>query len=107
MREIHSYQVHLSDQLTTKKILDLNQFVKKSNHDIYLYQDAHIADAGNCPKLLSFFLVADIRQPIVIVIDGDNPENIYEQIRQLIGKNVKSFEIRNSLKGTSSVSFVI
>ncbi|SDJ76012.1 hypothetical protein [Sediminibacillus albus] len=107
MKEITSYQVDLTYQLTTQEIMELYRFTVKSDHDIYLYQDNQIADAGNFPKLLSFFLVATTKQPLVVIIDGKDPDNCYQQFKKLLNKNVKKSQIRNRHKTEKGISIVI
>ncbi|WP_053219846.1 hypothetical protein [Virgibacillus senegalensis] len=107
MKEITSYQVDLTCQLTTQEMMKLHRYVAKSKYDVYLYQNGQVADAGNFPKLLSFFLVASIMKPLVVIVDGEKPEEGYQHIKQLLIKNVKQAKIRNRHKVENDISFVI
>ncbi|SDL79810.1 hypothetical protein SAMN05216244_0795 [Sediminibacillus halophilus] len=109
LKEITSYQVDLTYQLTTHEMMKLYHYVSKSEYDVYLYQNGQVADAGNFPKMLSFFLIATSKKPLVIVIDGEKPDEGYRHIKQLLNKNVKQAKIRNrhKVEVDNDISFVI
>ncbi|WP_077622201.1 hypothetical protein [Sediminibacillus massiliensis] len=108
MKEITSYQINLKHKMTTQEIVALYRYASKSSHDIYLYQQDQIADTANFPKLMSFFLVASDKQPIVVIIDGENPNEVYKDFSELLRSKVEKSKMRNHHTVKSSgISIVI
>lgn len=107
MKEITSYQLDLSKQLDTKEVTDLYRYVSSNEFDVYLYQGGHIADAGNFPKLVSFFLLSNIDEPLVIIIDGEKTEKAFHHIKLLLNHHVKRSIFRKRHKVTEHNSVVI
>ncbi|MFD2925303.1 hypothetical protein [Halobacillus naozhouensis] len=80
MVHLSSYQVHLKNPIKTNQIMNIYKHSTKDNTNIYFHQHNLIADAGHLPKLLSFFLLMDIDEPLLLIIDGDNATGTYEVI---------------------------
>lgn len=107
MKELTSYQLDLSKNLSSKEITSLYEFVSTNKCDLYLYQKGHIADAQNFPKLISFFLLSSIKEPLVVIIDGEKPEEIFQRITNLLNQHVKRSIIRKRHQTTENNSIVI
>ncbi|MFG6116741.1 hypothetical protein ACGTN9_16445 [Halobacillus sp. MO56] len=94
MKELTSYQVHLNQAVTTSEIIDIHKFVSNSDYEIYLHQDQLIADVTIMPKLMSFFLLANTKKPIKMIIDGDNAEFAYQILQNILSKHIKQSDQR-------------
>lgn len=107
MKEITSYQIDLLNELDTKDITDLYHYVSSSNYDVYLYQKGHIADAENFPKMISFFLLTKKQEPLVVIIDGEKPEEAFQYIKLLLNQHVKRTVVRKRHLSTDDTSSVV
>ncbi|SFG28197.1 hypothetical protein SAMN05216353_1327 [Halobacillus alkaliphilus] len=88
MEELSSYQLHLHQPLQTNQVMKLYKLVSKSNQNIYLHQNHLIADGGHLPKLMSFFLLMDIEEPLVMIIDGEEVEETFQEIEDSWQENI-------------------
>ncbi|RWZ60923.1 hypothetical protein EQV77_05805 [Halobacillus fulvus] len=81
VKELCSYQVHFSKPLKTNQIMKLYKLAGKTQHHMYIHQGKLIADTGHLPKLLSFSLLMDMDTPVVFIIDGEDVEKVFEEIK--------------------------
>ncbi|MFG6119208.1 hypothetical protein [Thalassobacillus sp. B23F22_16] len=110
MKELTSYQIHLNQSVTTTEIIDIHKYVAKSDCEIYLHQGQLIADASIMPKLMSFFLLANTKKPIKMIIDGNNAEKAHEKIEQILSKQIKQSDQRVKYSGSmaeQNISIVV
>ncbi|MFC4556921.1 HPr family phosphocarrier protein [Virgibacillus kekensis] len=107
MTEISSYKIQLTQTLSTHDIVELHQFASLSDCTFYLYRENAIADAANLPKLLSFFFLTPETDQIVIIVDGPNAEEAYNELEQLLENQVKKAEQRTFHKVQDGASVVI
>ncbi|WP_254854065.1 hypothetical protein [Halobacillus salinus] len=82
LKELYSYQIEFHQPLTTNQILKLHKLIGSNNLQMYLHQRQSIADAGHLPKLLSFFLLMDLDQPVILIIDGENVETVFAEVEE-------------------------
>ncbi|GAB3068438.1 hypothetical protein [Virgibacillus ainsalahensis] len=106
LQEISSYKIDLND-ITIEEIIALYQYTFKSNLNVYFYCENVIADAGNLPKLLSFFFITAKRNPIVMIIDGENVQEGYNNIASLLHNQAMHAELRVNHKVTSDKAITI
>ncbi|MFC3039922.1 hypothetical protein ACFOGI_06620 [Virgibacillus xinjiangensis] len=107
MPEISSYEIELDRNIGTQDIIALHHYCSKSHLNIYLYRDNLIADAGNLPKLLSFFYFNRKNQPFVMILDGENVKEGYREIHSLLKEKTIHEELRANHKMTGDKSVAI
>ncbi|ARI77691.1 hypothetical protein [Halobacillus mangrovi] len=108
--ELNSYEILLHQPLKTNQIMKMYKCISKHGCDIYLHQDHLIADGGHLPKLLSFFLFVDLREPILMIVDGDNVGAAFEEIHNCWEENIISTTCRRKYSGSmvnSSTSILV
>ncbi|KGX91680.1 hypothetical protein N781_03750 [Pontibacillus halophilus JSM 076056 = DSM 19796] len=93
MRQIHSYQIHLSNSITLEHIIQIHQDVAEHASDVYLYQGDQIADAKQLPNLLSFFMVKEAGD-LLLIIDGVDVEEIYNKIVDCCNEYISHVQLR-------------
>ncbi|MGP4075006.1 hypothetical protein [Halobacillus sp. K22] len=101
MEELSSYQLHLHQPLQTNQVMKLYKLVSRSNQNVYLHQNHLIADGGHLPKLMSFFLLMDIKEPLVMIIDGEEVEKTFQEIENSWQENISEASCRR--KYTDSI----
>ncbi|PAV28799.1 hypothetical protein CIL05_14320 [Virgibacillus profundi] len=107
MEEISSYEIHLKEELQTKDVMEIHQFSLKGENNIYLYRENVIADARNLPKLLSFFFITPKSNSIVMIIDGVNTKESYEDIISILDDQAKNTVLRVNHQLQSNESIVV
>ncbi|MGP4068323.1 MULTISPECIES: hypothetical protein [Halobacillus] len=110
MEELSSYQLHLHQPLQTNQVMKLYKLVSKSNQNVYVHQNHLIADSGHLPKLMSFFLLMDINEPLVMIIDGEEVEQTFQEIESSWKDNIAEANCRrrytDSIINSNSSIFV-
>lgn len=94
LKELYSYQIQFHQPLKTNQIMKLHKLISSNNHQMYLHQGQSIADAGHLPKLLSFFLFMNLDQPIILIIDGENAEEAFNEIEESWKEQVEQTRCR-------------
>ncbi|MEC5425132.1 hypothetical protein QGM71_16725 [Virgibacillus sp. C22-A2] len=106
MEEISSYKIQLNEKLQTKDVIKIYNYASKSDYNIYLYRENVIADAENLPKLLSFFFVTPLNNSLVMIVDGKNTHDGYEEVKSILDKTIQG-EFRVSHKMHTGKSVVV
>lgn len=99
MQELYSYQIEFNKPLKTNQIMKLYKLLNKDDTDMYLHQNHLIADARHLPKLLSFFLLMEINQPLILIIDGQNAGKTYEEVTSYWEGHIESTACRKKYTG--------
>ncbi|MFQ3546050.1 hypothetical protein Q7A53_18365 [Halobacillus rhizosphaerae] len=94
MKELSSYHVYFHQPLTTNQIVNIHKLSTKNKQSVYLHQNHLIADAGHLTKLLSFFLFVNVDEPVLLIIDGENVEDVYEELQSLCTDNISEVNRR-------------
>ncbi|MFG6149118.1 hypothetical protein [Halobacillus sp. B23F22_1] len=95
MGQLSSYHIYFNQPLSTNQLVNIYKYSTKNNRNIYLHQNHLIADAAHLTKLLSFFLFVDIDQPALMIIDGENIEEVYEMIQKECSGCIADINIRS------------
>ncbi|MCP3030610.1 hypothetical protein LF817_04585 [Halobacillus sp. A1] len=95
MSQLSSYQIRFNQPLSTTQIVNIYKYSSNNERNIYLHQDHLIADAGHLTKLLSFFLFVNTDQPAVMIIDGENIEEVYHTIHNELEGCIDDISIRS------------
>ncbi|WP_181349031.1 hypothetical protein [Thalassobacillus sp. CUG 92003] len=110
MNQLASYHIHLNQSFTTNEVMSIHNMIQHFNIDMYLHQEDLIADAKNLPKLLSFFLYADVSKPLLLIMDGENAEQGYQQLTERWSAFIEASSQRaaysQSLMRTNNTVFV-
>ncbi|WP_173916660.1 hypothetical protein [Halobacillus sp. Marseille-Q1614] len=96
MTQLSSFHITFKQPLSTTQILKINKQSSKSDHQIYLHQNHLIADASHLTKLLSFFLFVNTEEPILMIIDGKNVEEMLQSIQDDCGDCIVEVSERSS-----------
>lgn len=102
MQELSSYQITLKRPLKTNQVMKLYKTITKNGCDLYLHQKHLIADGGHLPKLLSFFLFMDLDHSFVMIIDGENVDQVYDEIEGICLENIAESNCRRRYSGSST-----
>ncbi|WP_163530196.1 hypothetical protein [Halobacillus ihumii] len=94
MSHLSSYHVHLKNPIKTNQIMNIYKHSTKDKTNIYFHQHNLIADAGHLPKLLSFFLLMDVDEPVLMIIDGENAAGTYEVILNEFNEAIDNISCR-------------
>ncbi|MCP3026323.1 hypothetical protein [Halobacillus sp. A5] len=95
MSRLSSYHIKFNQPLSTNQIVNIYNQSTKTNRTIYLHQNHLIADAAHLSKLLSFFLFVDIDQPAIMIIDGENIDEVYETFQAECRGCISDISIRS------------
>ncbi|UOQ92985.1 hypothetical protein MUO14_21710 [Halobacillus shinanisalinarum] len=96
MSRLSSYDIYFNRTLNTSQIMNLYKQATKHDYTIYLRQNSYIADGGHLPKLLSFFLLVDIDNPVLLIIDGEDVNKAIETVQEECQESVDKISCRTN-----------
>ncbi len=94
MKQIVSSDVSFTKSISMRRIMEIYHLAKKYKGTIYFIRDSKIINIKHLPSLVSFLLLLREHQMFKIMIDGEEPQDFFQEIKEMcnlaLGGNEKT-----------------
>lgn len=83
MKETTSLTITYQRRLTMREVLDLYSLAKGYHGSVFFYNQTHVVNGSQLPRLVSFFLTIKKNSDFLIVVEGTENETFLARLKPL------------------------